>query len=185
VAVRKVTKNVRTSPSRGVSYEAPYGVICLDEVKEVMTMPKFNRQAAALSVSYARAHDVSVPSKIASDFRDYIELIAESYNDNPFHNFDHACHVSMPESKLIKRIVVPNFSLNQWEEATRNEGTNKDLASHLHDFSHGIVSDPMTVFTIVFSALIQDVDHQGVSNTQLCKEEPDMATKYQDKSVAE
>jgi hypothetical protein len=59
------------------------------------------------------------------------------------------------------------------------------LSSHLHDFTHGINSDPMAVFAIVFSALIHDADHRGVSNVQLAKEEPEMGDLYHCKSVAE
>ena len=53
------------------------------------------------------------------------------------------------------------------------------------DYTHGICSDPLTIFAIVYSALIHDLDHQGVSNTQLMKEDPVMAQMYQEKSVAE
>lgn len=61
----------------------------------------------------------------------------------------------------------------------------KKVASHLHDYTHGINSDPVTLFAIVFSALIHDVDHRGVSNVQLIKEEPSMAKLFRNKSIAE
>ena len=54
----------------------------------------------------------------------------------------------------------------------------------LSDYTHGINSDPVTLFAIVYSALIHDLDHQGISNVQLMKEDPAMAQKYQQKSVA-
>ena len=59
-----------------------------------------------------------------------------------------------------------------------------DMASKLHEYTHGINSDPLTIFAIVFSALIHDVDHRGVSNTQLIKEHKEMGDKYRNKSVA-
>ena len=43
----------------------------------------------------------------------------------------------------------------------------------------------MAVFAILFSALIHDVDHGGISNGQLIKEQPNLASKYKNKSVAE
>jgi 3'5'-cyclic nucleotide phosphodiesterase len=49
----------------------------------------------------------------------------------------------------------------------------------------GITSDPLTQFTVVFCALIHDVDHTGVSNGQLVKEKAHIATLYKNKSVAE
>ncbi len=47
------------------------------------------------------------------------------------------------------------------------------------------MSDPLTQFACVFSALIHDVDHSGVPNTQLVKENLHLAGAYKDKSVSE
>lgn len=62
---------------------------------------------------------------------------------------------------------------------------NKKMASHLHNYTHGINSDPVTLFAILFSALIHDTDHPGVSNGQLSKEKPRLAEHYHGKSIAE
>ena len=43
----------------------------------------------------------------------------------------------------------------------------------------------MTLLGIIFSALIHDVDHRGVSNAQLCKENDSLEKAYHGKSVAE
>lgn len=43
----------------------------------------------------------------------------------------------------------------------------------------------MTHFACVFSALIHDVDHPGVPNPQLIKENPHLAAAYLNRSVAE
>lgn len=43
----------------------------------------------------------------------------------------------------------------------------------------------MTQFAVVFSALIHDVDHPGVSNATLIKEGTNIAQLYKEKSVAE
>ena len=59
------------------------------------------------------------------------------------------------------------------------------MASSLHDHTYGITSDPLTQFACVFSALIHDVDHSGVPNTQLVKENLHLAGAYKDKSVSE
>jgi len=86
----------------------------------------------------------------------------------------------MSVSKFIKRIVTPEID----EERVSTQDMNK-LAKRLHDYTHGITSDPIAIFAILYSALIHDVDHRGVSNTQLMKEEPAMAIKFRNKSVAE
>jgi len=43
----------------------------------------------------------------------------------------------------------------------------------------------LTQFAVAFSALIHDVDHQGVPNTQLIKEHFDIADIYKNQSIAE
>jgi 3'5'-cyclic nucleotide phosphodiesterase len=78
---------------------------------------------------------------------------------------------------------------------TVRDDNEKDERQHLHlSFSHifllslrslGITSDPLTHFSCVLSALIHDVDHAGVPNSQLCIENKTLADVYQGKSVAE
>jgi hypothetical protein len=53
-------------------------------------------------------------------------------------------------------------------------------------YTYGVLaSDPLTQFAVVFSALIHDVDHTGVANGQLIKENSPIALHYDGKSVAE
>jgi len=61
---------------------------------------------------------------------------------------------------------------------------NNNLAT-LYDYTHSIHSDPLTVLAILLSALVHDADHRGVSNMQLGIEEPEMASIYRNKSIAE
>ncbi len=97
--------------------------------------------------------------------------------------FQHACHVTMSVNKLLSRVATPDLSAPKVSNSLRRG--REEVAAEIHNFSHGITSDPMAVFAIVFAALIHDVDHPGVSNAQLIKEEPDLAKLYRDKSVAE
>jgi hypothetical protein len=181
IAMRQVTiKQQRPQDSGPVFYEPAAGETCLDEVLEVMEMPQFDAAAAAAVENHSK---IQIPNAVIESLKEYVTLIASSYRSNPFHNFEHACHVTMSVNKLLKRIVAPELSTEQLEQAKKNG--NKDLAFHLHDFSHGLVSDPMAVFAITFSALIHDADHRGVSNAQLAKENEDMAALYKNKSVAE
>ncbi|KAL3939168.1 MAG: hypothetical protein SGBAC_006057 [Bacillariaceae sp.] len=85
-------------------------------------------------------------------------------------SFDHASHVTQSVSKLLSRIVA----VKQLEDA-----------KELHDHTYGITSDPLTQFAIVFSSLIHDVDHRGVPNALLMKEDPEMASLYKNQAVAE
>lgn len=103
------------------------------------------------------------------------------FRNNPFHNYEHACHVTMSVSKLLKRIVAPELTQKQLVELKGKE----DIASHLYDYTHGINSDPLATLAVKISALIHDVDHRGCSNAQLMVEEPKMAQKYSNQSIAE
>jgi 3'5'-cyclic nucleotide phosphodiesterase len=96
------------------------------------------------------------------------------YRDNPFHNFAHASHVAMSVSKLLSRIVAPSET---------ESGKEKDYTSH--DYAYGISSDPLTHFSCVISALIHDVEHPGVPNAQLVRENAPLAETYDGQSVAE
>lgn len=49
----------------------------------------------------------------------------------------------------------------------------------------GITSDPLTQFAVVFSSIIHDAEHPGVTNSQLVDEKSPLAKKYKYKSVAE
>lgn len=97
------------------------------------------------------------------------------YRDNPFHNFEHASHVTMSVVKLLSRIVAPDLGLKSACD------TNKEL----HDHTYGITSDPLTQFAVVLSALIHDVDHPGVPNMCLVHENSRLSTVYKAKSIAE
>jgi hypothetical protein len=98
------------------------------------------------------------------------------YQDNPFHNFEHASHVITSTVKLLSRIAAPDLQ----------PGDNEDNAEkNLHDQTYGITSDPLTQFACIFAALIHDVDHPGVPNGQLIKEKASVAAVYKDKSIAE
>ena len=61
----------------------------------------------------------------------------------------------------------------------------RNMASNLHEYTYGITTDPLTQFAIIFSALIHDVDHAGVSNMQLQRERTSTAIRYGGKSIAE
>jgi 3'5'-cyclic nucleotide phosphodiesterase len=93
---------------------------------------------------------------------------------NPFHNFEHASHVILSTVKLLSRIVAPDFP---------KEGI--DFDKDLHDHTYGITSDPLTQFSCVFASLIHDVDHSGVPNTQLARENSSVAAMYHGTSLAE
>jgi class 3 adenylate cyclase len=146
------------------------GTTVLDEVREIIHLPDFS------GTSFWDTGGIQLDIVVEEQLTDYVSGIACMYRDNPFHNFEHASHVTMSVAKLLSRIVTPEL-----DERTLD----MNVASTLHDFTYGITSDPLTQFACIFSALVHDVGHPGVPNTQLVKENEVMAEKFRRKSVAE
>ncbi|CAB9500970.1 Receptor-type guanylate cyclase gcy [Seminavis robusta] len=129
---------------------------------------------------------VEIPQDVVAQLTDYVSRIALLHPDNHFHNFEHASHVTMSTSKLLSRIV--NVDETESKAASTFNAGDVQLSSqrrHAHGTSYGITSEPLTQFSVVFAALIHDVDHPGVSNAILATEEPEVGDKYKNKSVAE
>jgi 3'5'-cyclic nucleotide phosphodiesterase len=80
--------------------------------------------------------------------------------------------------KLLGRIAPPARNKGDMEFDT-------DEAVVLCDVASRISSDPLVCFACVFSALIHDVDHPGVPNSQLVEENAKIAETFHGKSVAE
>jgi class 3 adenylate cyclase len=175
----------------------------LEEFKEVVSLPKFDAEAAKRQRDESA---VELGENVVDQLHEYLNVIATMYRENAFHNCEHASHVAMSVVKLLSRIVAPETL-----ESTTAENSAKDL----HDHTYGITSDPLTQFAVIIAALIHDgklgdweplnrvaslllpsrisqsqpfsfpVDHTGVPNAQLIKEQATVATVYKNKSVAE
>jgi hypothetical protein len=152
------------------------GGTAIEEIVEIITMPKFDTNKNKEEVD---PNTIDLGDNVAEQLRDYVSVLASMYRDNPFHCFEHASHVTMSVNKLLSRIVASDAV-----DADGGKGQ-KDLASALHDHTYGITSDPLTQFAVVMSAVMHDVDHRGVSNIVLAKEDPILAEVYNCKSVAE
>jgi 3'5'-cyclic nucleotide phosphodiesterase len=141
----------------------PSGVsnIPWNEVAETLSLPKRQNESSMNAIDKRQ-----ISSEVKVQLQNYITTIALAYRSNPFHNFEHACHVVMGTKKLLSTFT-------------------KSLESSPSTTAYGITSDPLTQFTILFSALIHDVDHAGVSNAQLVLEKSSLAMFYDNKSVAE
>jgi class 3 adenylate cyclase len=146
----------------------------LDEVKEVIPL-------ATESKTYRQnPEDIELSVAVLSQLLDYVSTIAAMYQDNPFHSFEHASHVTQSVTKLLARVVTPE-SIDYKDLCYKKQAGANDL----HEYTYGITSDPLIQFACAFSALIHDVDHTGLPNAQLVKENADIATIYKNKSVAE
>ena len=171
VARRSLSKaQTHSTPSQDFTVDNT-GTFPIEEVQEVIALPEFDNMADTVTVFDMT--NIVIPPIVEKQLKVYVTWVASMYRNNPFHNFDHASHVVMSVIKLMSRIVAPT------------DQHFLDNAATLHDHTYGITSDPLTQFACVFSALIHDVDHTGVPNTTLVTEHSRLATKYNNRSVAE
>jgi class 3 adenylate cyclase len=152
------------------------GDLVLDEIEMEIKVPDFDAVAAE-EIDNVMSK-VQLPEFVKNELHDFVACIASGYMQNSFHNFEHASHVILSSNKLLKRIM----SLDNH----KNNSTGEAITSHdLYEHTYGIGTDPLTQFAIVFSALIHDVGHVGVPNFVLAEENPDLAERYVQKSIAE
>eukprot|EP00980_Cylindrotheca_fusiformis_P007044 scaffold1479_cov127-Cylindrotheca_fusiformis.AAC.3 len=162
------------------------GGTVLDEFTSIIPLKRFEAEDLR---ARPRPSSIDIGGEAKSQLRSYLSQIAGMYHDkNPFHNFHHASHVTASVKKLLTRIVKVGegnglaVSSSSYQTDTINDDEN--LVDLLAGHSYGITSDPLTQFAVLFSAIIHDVDHPGVPNAQLVKENTRNAQIYK-KSVAE
>ena len=151
----------------------PDGSTVLDEIREVIPL------CTEVKIYKQDPDSIELCPQAMSQLGDYVARIAAMYRENPFHNFEHASHVTQSVSKLLARVVTLE-SIDYDDLCYKNDGE-----TDLHKYTYGITSDPLIQFACAFSALIHDVDHTGLPNAQLVKDNPELAAVYKSKSVAE
>lgn len=99
----------------------------LDEVKEIITLPrkvqKFQQDPNLVPIS----------QNVINQLTEFVSDIAHMYRDNPFHNFEHASHVTQSLTKLLSRVVTENEIDYENLRYKKKAGTSK-----LHKFTFGI-----------------------------------------------
>lgn len=111
------------------NYEIKTGkTMPLEEVKEIIRLPKFNTEASADWVDPDR---VEIDDEVVEQLHHLVSTIASMYNPNPFHNFSHASHVVMSVIKLMSRIVAPTEGLQEAPEYSAQ------FSAELHDNTYG------------------------------------------------
>eukprot|EP00980_Cylindrotheca_fusiformis_P018638 scaffold6199_cov132-Cylindrotheca_fusiformis.AAC.3 len=153
------------------------GKTVLEEFTPIIQLKRFDVEELERR---GRPTSICIEDEVKSQLRSYISSISAMYPDNAFHNFEHASHVTASVKKLLARIVNVDQGNGLGAGSASDSVDLVDLAGH----SYGITSDPLTQFAVVFSAIIHDVDHPGVPNAQLVKENARWAKIYK-KSVAE
>jgi 3'5'-cyclic nucleotide phosphodiesterase/Adenylate and Guanylate cyclase catalytic domain len=145
----------------------------IQEITEFIDMPQFTPECH----TDANFPQDLVPPSVRQEIEAFVRRIAHLYRDVPFHNFEHASHVTMSAGKLMKRIMNPDEVDISQESA--------QVERNVHYKTYGISSDPLMQFAVVFSALIHDVDHTGFTNKELIDSKAAVAAAYGERSVAE
>lgn len=83
---------------------------------------------------------VELSPTAVKQLRHFVQIIASMYNENPFHNFSHASHVTLSIEKMLSRVE-----------------RSSEFAS---GYANNICKDPLAQFAAVFAALIHDCDRE-------------------------
>jgi hypothetical protein len=85
---------------------------------------------------------------VMKQLRHFVQIVASMYNNNPFHNFSHASHVTLSIQKMLSRVE-----------------RNSEFLSD--GYTNNICSDPLAQFAVVLAALIHDCDRKYFQITRL------------------
>lgn len=116
----------------------------------------------------------SVTEAVVHEVQRFVRTMLTGYNDVHYHNFEHAYHVVISANKLLDMILVS-------ESSSSSSSMDEYQDSDSIDFDE----DTLLHLSLLFAALIHDVEHQGVPNQQLIIENDPLALQYNDQSIAE
>mmetsp|Transcript_24247 Transcript_24247/g.46153 ORF Transcript_24247/g.46153 Transcript_24247/m.46153 type:complete len:858 (+) Transcript_24247:92-2665(+) len=113
---------------------------------------------------------VEITPAVVQELHTYVGKMIERYYPTgivPYHNAEHAYHVTLSVSKLLDMLLTRKFG-----EA-------------VFPPSFGLRHQPLALFALVMAGLIHDVEHTGVANRVLSTEDNPLAIQYNDQSIAE
>lgn len=135
--------------------------------------------------------------------RRYVVAVLRRYawTAAPFHNARHAVAVVVSCNKLLD-LMTPTTTVteNSIQNGTPGSNTKNDTQGEPQQRQQqqqqtqhrrrrpqtfGLRDDPILLLSLLFAALIHDVQHQGVRNAQLVLENTTVAMMYNDQSVQE
>jgi len=161
--------------------------------------------AAAAAADAAKDHGTSAPASctwpepitphVIAQLRQYVYQICAAYRAVHYHGIEHCYHVTLSANKLLDMLLNENVESSCDEEQV-DAATSGSAAGPTRPRSRrrrrrrrrpmfGLRTDTLTHLAFVFSALIHDVDHTGITNRQLVDEGDELALLYNDQSVAE
>lgn len=102
----------------------------ISEVKEIIQLPAYSIG------KQINPQSIVLDQKIVEQLTSYVKKIADLYQDNPFHNFEHASHVSMSVVSRGQSIIRVNVQLI--------DSTHSSLPKPIVRSSFSLVSLPQT-----------------------------------------
>jgi hypothetical protein len=148
--LRTIPDDLKQSSGQRVFFPAA-GSIPLAEVAEIVPLSS-NRDATKRSTE--SSCDCELDECVQAELRSFVYEVAETYQSNPFHNFEHACHVTMSVNKLLSRVVPNNINSINNDTSSSNDGAT------ILSFTNEIL-DPLAQLATIFAAVIHDADHRG------------------------
>ena len=154
---RKGKSVVQTSTESNVG--STYSTV-FDEIQESICLPDYEKSISddGLPTTTQEEKDpksIELSPEVMDQLESYVTTIATLYDpSNPFHNFNHASHVTLSAIKLLSRIVSPSARTKKTVEDTGTDKSKKKTVSSrrlLHDHTFGITSDPLIQFACVYS----------------------------------
>mmetsp|Transcript_1865 Transcript_1865/g.4226 ORF Transcript_1865/g.4226 Transcript_1865/m.4226 type:complete len:839 (-) Transcript_1865:89-2605(-) len=166
---RIVAKNNATGVSGNkehINLELDPKVKIVDEVTDVIDFPDFDAATAPDLLNTSAELNVVIQSQL----REFVTDIATRFKSNPFHCLDRGTQVCMSAKKLLGRLMTK---------------TAAESSEDIYAKSFGVSCDPLAQLAVVFASLINDVDHQGIPNSQHVFESSYLADKFKNRCISE
>jgi hypothetical protein len=129
---------------------------------QCITIDEFSRQSTySRDVPEDEDTDcVDLGSKVRGQLRDLVQNVAGMYRDLPFHCFEHASHTLLSVTKLLAGVEATAATKRQAHGPPDSlSGTASiPLDAQVHKMTCDMILHPMTQFTVVFAALVHDMD---------------------------
>jgi class 3 adenylate cyclase len=90
-----------------LSVSRKHGQNPLDEVEEIITLPKYSAASHEFADEQER-ENFMLPKYVIEELRSYVSLLGGMYLENPFHNFEHARYVHL----LFRFSIVVVFEIS-------------------------------------------------------------------------
>jgi hypothetical protein len=146
------------------------GKTVVDEVVEVIEFPPYDAFSTPEKLDTG---SITLTVPVRAQLYEYVSHVCSQFRDNAFHCLDRSTQVSMSARKLMQRITT-----------TQHQNA-RDKPKEVYEETYGLSDDPLSHFAIVFAALVCDMDHGGVSNSQLVRENNELAKKYKGRCIWE